>query len=84
MIKVLGPIVLFICMLSAMFFVYKWYRLYTSYKGISIKEYRPKYIKQEESPFTKEITGRLNVFIVLMYLFMVTGVLCAIIFDILS
>ncbi|WP_075603694.1 hypothetical protein [Saccharicrinis aurantiacus] len=78
------------CLISAFFFVYKWYVLYAKYKGISFGDifvkgyYRPKYIDAKESNFNESQAKALNVWIYLIFTVMGIGFVLAMIFKAVS
>ncbi len=90
MVKVALIVLVVICILSAMLFIYKWYALYTKYKRIDLKDilndgkYRPQYINPNNSRFSEEQTRYLNRRFVLIFLSMGIGVLVVIFFKLMG
>lgn len=76
-----------ICLLSAFFFLYKWYSLYAKYIRKTLMDtllkgqYRPMYIALKESNFNQAQTKTLNTWIYLIYVAMGIGFILAMTFK---
>ena len=76
-----------ICLLSAFFFVYKWYSSYAKFKRKTLTDillkghYRPMHIDPKESNFNQAQTKTLNTWIYLIYVAMGIGFILAMTFK---